>query len=916
MSIKLYEHNKAAYKSAAAMLAAKGKAAVVHSTGTGKSFIGFKLCEDNPGKTVCWLSPSEYIFKTQTENLKRTGAEPPANIRFYTYAKLLTMTEGDMAEIKPDIVIADEFHRAGSPQWGAAFQKLLSLYPDVRVLGLSATNIRYLDNQRDMADELFDGNVASEMTLGEAIVRGILNPPKYITTVYSYTKDLERLGRRVKYIRNSSQRENAEKYLEALRRALEMADGLDVVFDKHMSDRTGKYIVFCTNKEHMDEMIEKSGEWFSRVDKAPHIYSFYSEDPGASGSFDDFKADDDNTHLRLLYCIDALNEGIHVENVSGVILLRPTVSPIIYKQQIGRALSASKSKEPVIFDIVNNIAGLYSIGAIEDEMHQVVQYYQFLGESDKVVNDRFSIIDTVEDCRRLFDELEGMLSASWEFMFTEAKAYYKENGDLLPAQSYVSENGAKLGKWIITQRINYRNKSGISQERIDKLNGIGMSWQTLHERQWDEGYALAQRYHGEHGNLKYVYGMPKKLSDWLIRQRRKQREGRLENWQFEKLSALGMEWEFEDSWEQKFELAKKYYEEHGNLDIPAAYKTEEGICLGTWYRGVRNQYNSNTLTEERRKKLETIGVRWESVLARNWAQYYELADNYYKEHGNLNVNVNYTSPDGVNLGVWIAGQRYGRKMNRLSAEQIRRLDEIGMSWSRFLNKWDSAFEYAQAYFDEFGSLDPPVEYKSGDGFALGKWVASQRGKYAAGKLKPMQIKRLEAIKIAWDPHEEAWLCGYEHAKEYYRENGDLGAGGKYVSKDGYKLGVWLTNQRTRKKNGSVTEEQSKMLEEIGMCWSVRDDRWQTGYNHAKMYFAQYGNLIVPSKYVCADGYPLSGWVATQRRAYKDGKLPRERIRLLGNIGMAWNTADRRWGSVYEASLDDYSEHGNLSATAI
>ena len=898
MSIALYEHNRIAYESVVSMLAQTGKAAVVHPTGTGKSFIGFKLCEDNPDKTVLWLSPSAYIFKTQIENLEATGAEVPQNILYFTYAALANMSEEEMAKINPGLAVWDEFHRAGSPIWGAAVRKFLSMYPNVPVLGLSATNIRYLDNQRDMADELFDGNVASEMTLGEAIVRGILSPPKYVTTVYSYTRDLERLARRVRHLRNKPQREKAEQYIEALRRALEMADGLDVVFDKNMTDRTGKYIVFCANKAHMDEMMEKTGEWFAKLDKHPHVYSVYADDPGASKSFAAFKSDDDSTHLRLLYCIDALNEGIHVENVSGVILLRPTVSPIIYKQQIGRALSASKSKESVIFDIVNNIAGLYSIDSIEDEMQEVVQYYQFRGESGNIVNDRFRVIDAVEDCRRLFDDLEETLSASWEFMYAEAKAYYEANGDLLPTQSYVTENGVKLGKWLVTQRINYRNKSGISQSRIDKLERIGMNWQTLHERQWDEGYALAQQYYREHGDLKPTRQMSEKLAYWLVKQRQKQREGRLTDKQFAKLSALGMVWAFEDAWEQKFALAKQYYEQNGNLDIPAAYKTDDGISLGVWYRGVRDQYRNGTLTEERKCRLESIGVQWGSVQTRNWMQYYALAKQYYKEHGDLNIPANYVTSDGVKLGVWIASQRYSMKKNRISEEQIHLLDEIGMSWNRFTGKWNAAFAYAQAYFNAHGVLDPPAEYKTDDGFALGAWVVSQRRKYAVGKLKPTQIKRLESLSIVWNVTEEQWQNGYEHAMLYHKEHGNLNVSDGFVAEDGFRLGSWLAGQRTRNKNGRITEQQRERLDKLGMQWSVFGDRWQIGYEHAQAYFAQYGNLNVPSKYICEDGYTLSNWITSQRKAYKDGKLSEERVRLLRQIGMVWNTNTDRWNRGY------------------
>ena len=258
MAVSLYPHNQAAYDAAAAMLAETGKAAIVHPTGTGKSFIGFKLCEDHPDKIVCWLSPSEYIFRTQLENLKEASdGYEPENIRFYTYAKLMLMEESELKEIQPDAIVLDEFHRCGAEQWGAGVQRLLALYPAAGVLGLTATNIRYLDNQRDMADELFDNNIASQMTLGEAIVRGILNPPKYVLSLFSYQNELEKYERKIRASKSKAARDAANEYFQALRRALENAEGMDVIFDKHMTDRTGKYLVFCSNLEHMDEMIAK-----------------------------------------------------------------------------------------------------------------------------------------------------------------------------------------------------------------------------------------------------------------------------------------------------------------------------------------------------------------------------------------------------------------------------------------------------------------------------------------------------------------------------------------------------------------------------------------------------------------------------------------------------------------------------------
>ena len=225
VALRLFEHNEKAYHAAVRMMEQYGKAAIVHPTGTGKSYIAFKLIEDNPEKVVIWLSPSEYIFKTQLESLKRNDPGfPLANVHFYTYAKLMCCTQAQLDEIaaqKPAYIILDEFHRAGAECWGESTVALLKLCPDAKLLGLTATNIRYLDNNRDMAEELFDSRVASDMTLGEAVVRGILPAPKYVTTVYQYQKTLAKYQARVDNLRAPGIQDATQKYLDALRRALE-----------------------------------------------------------------------------------------------------------------------------------------------------------------------------------------------------------------------------------------------------------------------------------------------------------------------------------------------------------------------------------------------------------------------------------------------------------------------------------------------------------------------------------------------------------------------------------------------------------------------------------------------------------------------------------------------------------------------
>lgn len=704
VSIDLFQHNQAAYEAAACMLRGTGKAAIVHPTGTGKSFIAFKLCEDHPDKTVCWLSPSEYIFKTQLENLKKAaGVYAPSNICFFTYARLMNRDPEEILQIRPDYIVLDEFHRCGAEMWGQGVQRLLSAFPDVPVLGLSATAIRYLDNQRDMADELFHGNVASEMTLGEAIVRGILNPPKYVLSVFSYQQDLEKYEKRVRCAKSKAVRDEGAQYLEVLRRALEKAEGLEQIFHKHMTERTGKYIVFCANFDHMQDMIALAPQWFEKVDSKPHIYSAYSDDPETDKAFAGFK-EDSTDHLKLLYCIDMLNEGIHVDDVDGVILLRPTVSPIIYKQQIGRALSAGKKKNAVIFDIVLNIENLYSIGAIEEEMQIASAYYRSLGLEAQIVNEQFRVIDEVRDCMELFERLNDCLTASWSLMYHYAREYALENGNLDVPKRYVTQEGYSLGQWLHTQRQVYGGKIAgtLTPSQIELLNAIGMRWESVRDLSWERNFTEAKRYYETHGDLlvsitdKRTNGVA--LGRWIAQLRfyRKSgiQSGYLTPERIKALDAIGMVWDVPDYlWEQNYHAAMRYHRTYGNLEVPADYVDSDGIRLGAWIcsvRAWRKGHNKRAeLTKERIARLDALGMNWAGKYNAAWERAYAQACKYRQEHGDLNVPSAYVTENGIRLGRWIRSQREAYKTS-LSDSRKQKLEALGMIWQRERKRQDIA----------------------------------------------------------------------------------------------------------------------------------------------------------------------------------------------------------------------------------
>ena len=546
MSIHLYRHNEDAYQAAERMLDEKGMAAVIHPTGSGKSMIAFKLAERHSESHFLWLSPSEYIYQTQLEN---TGLAFP-NIAYMSYSRLMK-NEDCIETLHPDYIILDEFHRCGATEWGRSVKKLLDTYPEAKRLGLSATNIRYLDNQRNMAVEIFEGNIASEMTLGEAIIRGILPEPKYVIAMYSYKKELDQLKKRIKNLSNKGLIEENQKLLEQLRRALEQADGLDDVFAKHMSKKSGKYILFCSSKEHMDEMKDQAGEWFHKVDQNPHIYTAFYNNAATSKEFAAFKADD-SSHLKLLYCIDMLNEGIHVDDVDGVILLRPTVSPIIYMQQIGRALSAGSGETPVIFDLVNNFDSLYCVDCLQNEMQEARVLFPSIYGKGSRFEDRFRIIDETKDSRKLFLRLQDNLNSAWEVYYAAARQWYEATGHLKVPKGYVTPSGLTLGSWIQTQRkVHGGRKAGsLNPERIHLLEKIGMIW-TVSDYKWDEAVRELQKYH----------------------------------------------------------------DKYGNLDIKARYVTEDGWALGKWVSNLRIKVKKygleQTLTEEQQSQLEALGMIWD-----------------------------------------------------------------------------------------------------------------------------------------------------------------------------------------------------------------------------------------------------------------------------------------------------------------
>ena len=742
----------------------------------------------------------------------------------------MNMTDEEITAIEPDIIVYDEYHRAGAQCWCKGIERLRKQFHDAPMLGLSATNIRYLDNRRDMAKELFDGNIAGQMTLGEAIVRGVLNPPKYVLSIFSYQKNLEKYEYRAKHAKNKAVRDKAQKYLEALRRKLENADGLDVIFDKHMTDRHLKYIVFTPDYEAMREYMGLVDSWFWRVDREPKVYSVYSDDPASSAEFDEFKADNSD-HLRLLFCIDALNEGIHVDDISGVVLMRPTISPIIYKQQIGRALSASESKEPVIFDIVNNIENLYSIDDIQEEMAAAISYYHALGKDTYIVNETFKLIDKVADCKSLFDNLEETLTASWELMYEKAKDFYAEYGNLDAPTKYITPDGYSLGTWIQVQRRVYNGLADgiLTPERVEKLDKLGMRWDSMATVVWNRYYQACVEYKDKYGDLSpartFITDNGIHLGSWIANLRTCRRSGikngYLTDERVAALDKLGMVWEVHDFVFEKFYYsAVRYVEEHGDLDVPSRYVDPDGNRRGVWIDKNRKYYREKNpnLTAEEIERLNSIGMMWEKRFDRIWRAQYEELVKYKKRFGDVKVPLKYITETGVKLGEWLNDQYDKYKKKRMSKEREEKLRALEVIFERE-DPWEERFKLAKEYYEQHHTLAMPGIYNV-NGICLSKWVNEQkqiiRGKRKGKSLTPEQIKRLESIGFTMKKQSEiVWEQKYSEVKENYTKNGRAIVPEKTKSKYGGDLHLWLTRQSISYRKGDMRSDRAEKFKCLG-----------------------------------------------------------------------------------------------------
>ena len=913
MSMTLNPVNEAAFQKAVQSLETLNRAAVFHPTGTGKSCIAWKVVEAHPQTTFFWLvAGAQRLALRQAELTRYNGGTLPGNVRFCDCEKLAAATPEQwvrLGEQKPGCIVLDCYHELSAVCWAQSVQKLLRMCPQAKVLGLGVPNGAPVCAA---AQELFADCIVSHMTVAEAMAAGTMPVPSaYAALLWPQEEELATLRARIKNLCMPKGDTSLRVQYEELSWSLRQVENLTVLLPRLLSDTSGHYLVLFESAAYQEKLGTELEQLLRTVDSAVRFYAADHACFADSAAVETFLSDT-APGPKVLLCVNAPGVQQPLEGLAGVILVRQSSLMSTFKQMLCRALVAAGSRSVPVFDLVAQFEGLGNGRTLQRDCTEAMTR-----AGSKTPG--FRQERPMQQTYRLYGKLRREMEARWEVLCQAAADAAAKEGTLELPRSYTIHSGVPVGKWLELQRqVQAGQRPGrLTAEQAAKLEKLGIRWNHRLEAAWEKGFASAQKYRTEHGDLlvpvRYRDKNDFALGEWIVYNRQRYLGGNLTQNRIERLEAIGMVWSTSnDLWEQNYAAATQYYLEHGDLEVPIKYETPSGFGLGVWLGAQRAAHKAGELPQEQVERLDALGMDWTNRNDRKWMSLYDVAAAYYHEHGNLNVPSEYVTPDGVLLGKWVARQRYAylnpdRSSARVTPERKALLDKLGMVWEKY-DPWQERYDLALAYKTEHGDLEIPSVYKTEDGVWLGSWVSRQRQALNSGS-SALSSERRKLLRTLFkgerrpsDPaadhgtvREANWERNFRSAARYARKYKHLLVPASYVDSDGVRLGVWVSNLRAARKNRpdsyQVTPAHIKKLNSIGMVWDARDAKWGTAYQQAKAYYKAHGNLHAAANYKSDEtGFCVGDWLRRMREwdTTHDPKLTPERRAMLDKIGMEWS----------------------------
>ena len=822
--IELYEHNEEAYLSMQEMFEYENKVAIVHPTGTGKMYIALKWLYENKDKSCLFLCPTKAIMYQLKNTIESCGLtlEDFPNLKLALYRNLLNWNTEDYQK-QYDYIVLDEFHRAGAPLWGECVNTLLEHNEDSKVLGLSATPTRYVDH-RNMVDELFEGNVASEITLAEAIARNILPFPTYVNCVYSLINEINKREEILDNVTDEKKRQYLAKLIEQAKRYLQNVEGIKDIVKKYVTKKDGKYLIFCKDINHIYEMQEEVLNWFKGIGEV-ESYIVHSDIESEENEETLKLFEQPSNKIKLLFSVDMLNEGLHVDNVDGELMLRTTDSHIIYLQQLGRCLKIN-GKLPLVMDIANNIEAYENIYDVRDE---ILDHLGYDGYNDERIpfelKEKFKIYGYAKDIIGILKQIDFIYNPPFnkvveiirEYLETTGKTY----GEIKQKEEY---KGIKIGTWINNRRIEYKHGK-LSKEKEEILRELGEPFEDKN-LSFEEMIKLIKEYieitgktYEEIKQKEEYEGI--KIGYWKINRRKDYKHGKLSKEKEDILRELGETFEIKEnlSFEVMIKLIKEYMEITGKRYEQIKQSDEyKGIKIGRWKDKCRQDYRKEKLSKEKEMILRSLGETFKIRENLSFEEMIEIIKEYMeitgKTYEEIKQNDEYKE---IKIGQWKSSRRYDYKRGKLSEEEEMMLINIGETFEDKNLSFEVMIRLIKEYLEKTGKTYEEIKYNEEyKGIKIGKWKDRYRVDYKKGRLSKEKEEILRELGETFENKNLSFEEMIGLIKEYLKITGKTYE--KIKSNEEYKgikIGNWKNRYRKDYRKGILSKEKELALRELG-----------------------------------------------------------------------------------------------------
>lgn len=684
--IDLKPHNLDAYEKVKEVLTnGKNRVAVSHATGSGKSYLIAQLCEDHNEDKKLILVPSNYIREQIEKLLKKYEIQ---NYEFMVYQKFIKLSDDDIVKLDYKLIVLDEYHHNTSKVWGAKIKCLLESHPESIVFGTSATPVR--SDGVNTIDELFEGGCASELSLSDAIAKKIVPIPTYVSAMYSLDDELERLREKVKNATNTKE-EKAEYYekIKAMRTQIDKAYGMPIILNKYLKNKEGKYLIFCRNKAHLEEIKDTVIEWFKTAGfKDINSYVVHSSYEQKNKEYISF-CEDTSHKMKLLFSVNMLNEGLHLSNISGVLLLRPTNSNIVWHQQIGRCIEANNTENPVIIDATNDFQsirqGIALFKAIKGAVAKEKGKNRDFDDRDFLELDTFFVTGYVQEIQKMFTDIEVRLVDSWNSYVELLTCFKERTGNCLVPNNYIEvlNDGTKvmLGSWVGNIRAAKKGRPGylLTSERITQLENLGFIWDDRKHsfekciNEINQFKRKNRRYPLRHSNDKHESKLGEFRNAERCRKSKAEKYGKVySEWKVTIINKEGL-FDFFEEKENRVDkfcrMALEYKKSNGHLEINSK-DIINGYSIGSIYNALLNDYKNKKISEVQIKKIANVGI---DITRRKREQRYDRKMNLARQALRDRIVINSMNQNykGVNLFEW-----YRAHKDRFSEEELTIVNKL------------------------------------------------------------------------------------------------------------------------------------------------------------------------------------------------------------------------------------------------